>query len=267
MSDFLTECLHSFIPGCGGVRGNDGRLTAIGQQVSLRGAKHLISGVEKLVETLGIALPAVTHAASNADCALAAELRHLFNSCGSDKCVSHNYQFVYADVFKQLDRVGKLNLLEVGLGTQNKNLASHMYTIFSPCASLRALREFFPEAQIFGADIDRDILMQEERIKTAYVDQLDFHTFASMQAELGNPAYDLVIEDGLHSITASLNTLVFALQHTKENGFIVLEDLTDQQGFWRMAAGLLNFCGHAAKLIESNGLCLVLQKKAKLDAS
>ena len=42
-----------------------------------------------------------------------------------------------------------------------------------PGASLRVWRDYFPNAIIYGADIDKDILFAEERIKTFYIDQLD----------------------------------------------------------------------------------------------
>ena len=35
------------------------------------------------------------------------------------------------------------------------------------------MERLFPNAQIYGADIDKNILKDEERIKTFYVDQTD----------------------------------------------------------------------------------------------
>ena len=40
-----------------------------------------------------------------------------------------------------------------------------------PGASVRAFRDYFTKAQIFGADIDSEILFSEKRIKTYEVDQ------------------------------------------------------------------------------------------------
>jgi hypothetical protein len=42
----------------------------------------------------------------------------------------------------------------------------------TPGASLRAWRDYFPNAEIYGADIDREILFEEERISAFYVNQL-----------------------------------------------------------------------------------------------
>jgi len=255
----LTACLGSFIPGCGGVREASGFLTPTGAKVSLLGVKHIANSVAALVNKLGIVLPSIVSRGLDQKCDAAEEISRVFNCHGSDKCVSHDYQLVYAEVFKQMPKEQKLSILEVGLGTQNRSLPSHMHTIFKPGSSLRALKELFPSADVFGADIDRDILFQEDRITTAYVDQLDFGSFAVMQRAFGNPVYDLVIEDGLHSITASLNTLVFALSVTRQNGFIVLEDLTNYDDSWRIITAALLACGHNAELVNSNGLCLVVQ--------
>lgn len=38
---------------------------------------------------------------------------------------------------------------------------------------ISARRELFPHALVYGADIDRDILFEEDRIKTFYCNQLD----------------------------------------------------------------------------------------------
>ena len=42
-----------------------------------------------------------------------------------------------------------------------------------PGASLKVWKDYFKNAKIFGADIDKRILFQEERINTYEVNQLD----------------------------------------------------------------------------------------------
>ena len=37
--------------------------------------------------------------------------------------------------------------------------------------------------------------------------------------------FDVVIDDGMHSIGASLNTLYFGLRHVRPGGFVVVEDI------------------------------------------
>ena len=58
-----------------------------------------------------------------------------------------------------------------------------------------------------------------------YVDQLAYDTFDKLQNELSCDKFDMIIDDGLHSIGANLNTLLFALDNVKLNGWIVIEDI------------------------------------------
>lgn len=81
-----------------------------------------------------------------------------------------------------------------------------------PGASLYAFKEYLPNANIYGCDIDKDILFENEGIKTCFVDQLDSTTFENISNSFGKIKYDLIIDDGLHSIGANLNTLLFALK-------------------------------------------------------
>ena len=49
-----------------------------------------------------------------------------------------------------------------------------------PGASLRVFRDYFLNAKIYGADIDKNILFTSDRIFTYYVDQLDEISILSM---------------------------------------------------------------------------------------
>jgi hypothetical protein len=79
-----------------------------------------------------------------------------------------------------------------------------------------------------------------------------------MHKNFNSPAYDLIVEDGLHSFVASLNTLNFALKYIKKGGVIVLEDLNNEGKFWNMIHGLLLDNNYNSRLINSNGLMLVV---------
>jgi len=161
------------------------------------------------------------------------ELGKLFDLYGSDKnghnYCSHVYTSYYADVINNLRDTRKgqeLNILEIGLGTNNTDTASHMGENGKPGASLRAFRDFCPEANVYGADIDKRILFKEDRIKTAFVDQLKPETFNQMIDQLGGvKEFDLIIDDGLHTTHANINTLLFAMDSIKVGGFIAIEDI------------------------------------------
>jgi hypothetical protein len=151
-------------------------------------------------------------------------LAQYLNKYRSDKASSHNYNIIYSYILNKLGRDKHLNILEIGLGTNNPNLVSSMGEAGLPGASLYAWQEYLPNSNIFGADIDSNILFNTERIKTHYVDQLDMDSFVKMQ-ESFNKKYDLIIDDGLHSIGANFNTLLFGLENIKDGGWIVVEDI------------------------------------------
>jgi hypothetical protein len=80
-------------------------------------------------------------------------------------------------------------------------------------------------AQVFGADIDRRILFDEDRIRTYYVDQTRFSSFDELYSNLADGMFDLVIDDGLHSPNANIATMLFALKILRPSGFFVVEDI------------------------------------------
>lgn len=143
----------------------------------------------------------------------------------SDKSTNHNYHIIYSYIFNLLGVNSNLNILEIGLGTNNPDLVSSMGVTGRPGASIYGFREYLPNSNIYGADIDRNILFESDRIKTCYVDQLDSNTFNEINQKFGNIKYDLIIDDGLHSIAANLNTLLFGLKNLNEKGWIVIEDI------------------------------------------
>ena len=76
-------------------------------------------------------------------------------------------------------------------------IKSSMGSIGKPGASLRMWKDYF-QYNIYGADIDRDILFNEERINTYYVDQLNTESIKSMWKDIGLNDFDIIIDDGLH---------------------------------------------------------------------
>ena len=149
----------------------------------------------------------------------------ILSTHGSDKSTMHNYHILYSYIFNQLGKDNHLNLLEIGLGTNNPTLVSTMGVSGRPGASLYAFREYLPNANIYGGDIDKDILFEYDRIKTFFVDQLELKSFDIISQNVGDVKFDLIIDDGLHSIGANFNTLLFALDHINEHGWIVIEDI------------------------------------------
>ena len=140
---------------------------------------------------------------------------------GSDKTTTHNYHYIYSVLFP--DRNTKFNLLEIGLGTNNPKIVSSMGVKGKPGASIRAFKEIYQNASIYGADIDENILFQEDRIKTMKVDQNDLESLFKLDSF--GIKFDLIIDDGLHYQLSNLNTLNYALSSLNEGGYLVIEDI------------------------------------------
>jgi hypothetical protein len=119
-----------------------------------------------------------------------------------------------------------LRIFELGLGTNNPAMLSNMGVFGTPGASLRGWRELFPRANIYGADIDRAILFQEDRINTFYCDQLDRSSIRELWSHPDLQAgADIIIEDGLHTFEANASFLEASLDHLRPGGIYVVEDI------------------------------------------
>lgn len=245
--------------GGGGIDAKERELNDAGLMLALSGSRLFFDCLRNLLTLSGSVLPEIEERNTSEDIT---EIGKIFKANQSDKAgPAHRYDLVYQDIFSELKTEQSINILEIGLGTNNPDTVSHMGRNGRPGASLYAYREFFRKANIFGADVDKRILFESERIKTAYVDQLKPETFNQMHIDLGKPSLDLFIEDGLHSVAASLNSLNYAISVTKKNGYIILEDLYNPQHIWQSLCFLLDsfFNFQSCKLVNSGGLMLVIK--------
>lgn len=176
-------------------------------------------------------------------------LREILDKHGSDKGSYHNYDLVYAYLLNQ-SHTKPQNILEIGLGTNNTDTVSNMGKYGRPGASLRTWRDFLPEANIVGCDIDSRVLFQENRIRTYHLDQTNDDSWNTLMLELGEDKYDLVIDDGLHAPVANLRSIIYGLRLLKRNGVLVIEDAAVQSlPLWETALHLVSdsFSGYIVK--------------------
>lgn len=155
------------------------------------------------------------------------KLTELMNYYGSDKGGKnnhHNYADFYSEIFFHRRNEIK-NFLEIGLGTNNLNLPSNMGIDAVPLASLRAWRDYFKNAQIYGADIDKSILKNEERIKTFFVDQTNSESIKKLFNSIGELKFDIILEDGLHEYNANICFFENSIDYLKNNGIYIIEDV------------------------------------------
>ena len=162
-------------------------------------------------------------------------LSSLCDKYGSDKGFQEkpNKQFygwephTYADFYSHLFdhcRFDIKKVFECGIGTNNPKLISTMGSTYIPGSSLRVWRDYFENAQIYGADVDKDIMFSEERIKTFYVDQTDKDSIAKMWNNINETDFDLIIDDGLHRFQPGCCLWENSFGRLKKNAIYIIED-------------------------------------------
>ncbi len=141
---------------------------------------------------------------------------------GSDKCprISHTYTPLYHALLH--NRKVK-NVLEIGVG--NVPLMKHIVgETYRPGASLRMWRDYFPEATIYGCDIDRTVLFEDDRIKTFWVDQSSTRELETCVPDL---QYDLILDDGSHILKHMKTSFNVLWSKVAPDGYYIIEDIND----------------------------------------
>lgn len=162
------------------------------------------------------------------------ELCEIMSKHGSDKSErpihgnlpGHNYTKFYHRIFNEIKN-NQLKFFELGMGTNNPNIESNMTTDGLPGASLYGWSEFFKHSEIFGADIDTDILFNTNKIKTFFCDQTNPQMIKQLweQKQL-DFEFDIIVEDGLHEFKANKVFLENSIHKLKEGGYFIIEDVS-----------------------------------------
>lgn len=97
-----------------------------------------------------------------------------------------------------------------------------------PGASLRVWKDFFPIAEIYGADIDRSILFSEPRIKTGFMDQTEPTSIHRFWHDFDISDFDLMVDDGLHTFHAGTTLFENSINRLSVSGIYVIEDVKSE---------------------------------------
>lgn len=154
------------------------------------------------------------------------DLCNIMEKHGSDKSVrNHNYTLVYSKLFESI-RHNILRIFELGLGTNNTDILSNMGRDGRPGASLYGWAEYFNNSKIFGADIDKRILFNTDRISTFYCDQTSAQIINELWSNINlNENFDIIIEDGLHKFDANVCFFENSIHKLKKGGYYIIEDI------------------------------------------
>jgi len=173
------------------------------------------------------------------------DLSILLSKHGSDKSTKHNYDEFYFKFLRNIKNNTGL-VVEIGIGTNNPLIPSTMGIHGIPGASLRAFRDFLPSMHILGADIDKEILFDEERIQTFYLDQKKYRSFNPVLNQIkikGSGGVDFVVIDGLHQPLTDLISVRALLPYLKIGAKLYVEDVIPNPTndfVWKLAKRIFN---------------------------
>lgn len=137
------------------------------------------------------------------------ELTELCSRFKTDKCKDqHGYIIHYSTLFEPIrDSVSRL--LEIGI----LHGASHYLW-----------QAYFPNADIYGIDIDSNTLINEGRIHTSIADQSDRKALTEFTEE--NPGtFDIILDDGGHSMDQQQISFAYFFPYIEPGGYYIIEDV------------------------------------------
>jgi spermidine synthase len=126
---------------------------------------------------------------------------------GSDKGTSHSYDKIYDTLFVPYKNTAT-SILEIGIRTG---------------AALNGYSEYFNNANIYGIDIEDQILPQYKNIPRTNIyfgDALNTKTINHF-----NTTYDIIIEDGSHLIKHQIQHFKDFSKFIKPGGIYIIEDV------------------------------------------
>ena len=193
------------------------------------------------------------------------ELAQLCDKYGSDKGSSkklnHNYpwkphsytefyEFMFSHRRFEIDTI-----FECGVGTSDLNFPANMGAFGKAGASLRVWQEYFPNALVYGGDIDSSVLFNEGRIKTYYLDQTDPSSINSFFQLTAQDEFDLMVDDGLHTFEAGWTLFIHSNHLLKQGGVYIIEDVRPRtmKKFLELNFSSMGFSVHPVVFKRKNG--------------
>jgi len=152
------------------------------------------------------------------------ELNEIMVKYGTDKQRElHNYVQFYQKYFSKL-KEEKIKILEIGIyrpPVDGKAVVG---------ASLKTWYDYFPNAEVYGVDLDPFSDVDNDRIKTMKANQQlrysngEVNGLNNIIEQFGSD-FDIIIDDGGHTMEQQQITLGFMFKFLKPGGIFVIEDL------------------------------------------
>lgn len=131
----------------------------------------------------------------------------------SHKHTTHNFVIVYEDIFHHI-RYNAKNVLEIGIDIGD---------------SIELWLEYFPYAQVYGIDINNSEYITNTNLskfknKTLYTNQNAYDPdFIKREFIDKNIKFDIIIDDGPHTLIRQLNFIQLYLPLLSEKGILIIE--------------------------------------------
>jgi hypothetical protein len=150
---------------------------------------------------------------------------------GTDKCPSlkHNYTPYYYQRFRDI-KEDVLVMFEMGIGyykgIENSDLKYDpgLDRWYQKGASLKMWRDFFPNAEVIGADIQPATQFTDTRIRTLLCDQTNPEDVKNMLKDIGK-RIDIFIDDGSHAKRDQVKLANAALPFLRDDVVYIIEDV------------------------------------------
>ena len=140
----------------------------------------------------------------------------------------HNYIKTYKLLFDKFTISEVKNILEIGLDfilPDSKNAFSSKQ--YKPGNSLRMWRDYFINANVYGIDINKDLIFTEDRIKTFVANQNSEQDLKSVIDKINTPL-DIILDDGSHLGEHQAFSFMHLNKYLSQSGIYVIEDIQPQ---------------------------------------
>ena len=128
----------------------------------------------------------------------------------TDKWGKHHYTPIYHDLFKDKKESVK-KVIEIGVAEG---------------AGVRMFRDYFPNAMIYGAELEEERLFEEDRIKVVKCNQWLLDDLVRL-VEVTGKDVDLVVDDGSHVPEDQVASCIALMSMLDKDVTYIIEDVAD----------------------------------------
>jgi hypothetical protein len=147
----------------------------------------------------------------------------LIDNTKTDKNTCHSYIPVYQKLF-ETKKYDNNNILEIGIGEPKQNKENG--------GSIKLWHDYFPNSTIYGLDIYdisniNDSIKNNNRIQLFTSIDAYNTTFIENTFIQNNIKFDILIDDGPHTLDSMIFFIKYYLPLLKDDGILVIEDIPD----------------------------------------